>query len=266
MDGGAATQIESLVGNITSVQRLGRHHRQATGPPRTCSTPSDPSAAATSLPSDRGRQNRSLRTSAVDHPQPATAAGSDSPIVGKAEVVSSDVRAASHAAPTGRLVSIDVEHPHDANRPDSALVGMCKRSGDVIRDMPALLHSFGLMSATSRSVVSAASISTLRPRSEVDTTAPGRDHRVIPAGIRPPNGSRRCAQGSWISGDGSCCSAATMIIGASAVGAAGLFMVCSWVAGMNCRPGFPAHRRPTEHRCAGMFRCCWRGSAGTAAR
>jgi hypothetical protein len=58
-------------------------------------------------------------------------------------VLSSDVRAASHAAPTGRLVSIDVEHPHDANRPDSALVGMCKRSGDVIRDMPALLHSFG---------------------------------------------------------------------------------------------------------------------------
>ena len=30
-----------------------------------------------------------------------------------------------------------------ANRPDSALVGICKRSGDVIRDMPALLHSFG---------------------------------------------------------------------------------------------------------------------------
>ena len=182
MDGGAATRIASLVGNITSVQRLGRHHRQVTGPPRTCSTPSDPSAAARSLPSDRGRQNRSLRTSAVDHPQPATAAGSDSPIVGKAEVLSSDVRAASHAAPTGRLVSIDFEHPHDANRPDSALVGMCKRSGDVIRHMPALLHSFGLMSATSRSVVSAASISTLRPRSEVDTTAPGRGPPRYPGG------------------------------------------------------------------------------------
>ena len=58
-------------------------------------------------------------------------------------MVSSDVRAASHAAPTGRLVLIDVEYPHDGNRPGSALVGMCKRSGDVIRDMPALLHSFG---------------------------------------------------------------------------------------------------------------------------
>jgi hypothetical protein len=217
VDGGAATRIASLVGNITSVQRLGRHHRQVTGPPRTCSTPSDPSAAARSLPSDRGRQNRSLRTSAVDHPQPATAAGSDSPIVGKAEVLSSDVRAASHAAPTGRLVSIDVEHPHDANRPDSALVGMCKRSGDVIRNMPALLHSFRV-----RCLRRADRWFRQRPSRRCDHAVkltrrrPAGNHRVIPAGIRPLNGSRRCAQGSWISGDGSCCSAATMIIGASA--------------------------------------------------
>ena len=104
------------------VQRLGRHIGKSTGPPRTCSTPSDPSAASRSLPSDRGRQKSIPRTSGVDQPQPATAAGSDSPIVGKAEVVSSDVRAASHAAPTGRLVLIDVEYPHDGNRPGSALV------------------------------------------------------------------------------------------------------------------------------------------------
>ena len=58
-------------------------------------------------------------------------------------MVSSDVRAGSPARTAGALVLTGVGYPHDGNRPGSALVGMCKRSGDVIRDMPALLHSFG---------------------------------------------------------------------------------------------------------------------------
>jgi ubiquinone/menaquinone biosynthesis C-methylase UbiE len=45
--------------------------------------------------------------------------------------------------PQGRLVLIDVGYPHDGNRLGSALVGIWKRSGDVIRDMPLLLNSFG---------------------------------------------------------------------------------------------------------------------------
>ena len=45
--------------------------------------------------------------------------------------------------PPGAWCRSTLSIPTMANRPDSALVGMCKRSGDVIRDMPALLHSFG---------------------------------------------------------------------------------------------------------------------------
>ncbi len=43
----------------------------------------------------------------------------------------------------GRLVLIDVGYPDDGNRLGSALVGMWKRAGDVIRGMPALFESFG---------------------------------------------------------------------------------------------------------------------------
>ena len=45
--------------------------------------------------------------------------------------------------PQGRLVLIDVGYPHDGNRLGSALVGMWKRSGDVIRDMAPLFESLG---------------------------------------------------------------------------------------------------------------------------
>ena len=45
--------------------------------------------------------------------------------------------------PQGRLVLIDVGYPHDGNRLGGALVGMWKRAGDVIRDMPPLFASFG---------------------------------------------------------------------------------------------------------------------------
>ena len=45
--------------------------------------------------------------------------------------------------PRGRLVLIDVGYPHDGNRPGSTLVGIWKRSGDVIRDMPPLFESLG---------------------------------------------------------------------------------------------------------------------------
>ncbi len=45
--------------------------------------------------------------------------------------------------PGGRLVLIDVNHPSDGNRLGTALVGMWKRSGDLIRDMPRLLGEFG---------------------------------------------------------------------------------------------------------------------------
>lgn len=43
----------------------------------------------------------------------------------------------------GRLVLIDVGYPHDGNRLGSALVGVWRRAGDVIRDMPPLFESFG---------------------------------------------------------------------------------------------------------------------------
>lgn len=43
----------------------------------------------------------------------------------------------------GRLVLIDVGYPADGNRLGCALVGMWKRSGDVIRDMAKLLNEFG---------------------------------------------------------------------------------------------------------------------------
>lgn len=45
--------------------------------------------------------------------------------------------------PQGRLVLIDVGYPDDGNRPGTALAGMWERAGDVIRDMPPLLDSFG---------------------------------------------------------------------------------------------------------------------------
>lgn len=45
--------------------------------------------------------------------------------------------------PQGRLVLIDVGYPHDGNRLGSALVGLWKHSGDVIRDMAPLFDSFG---------------------------------------------------------------------------------------------------------------------------
>ncbi len=45
--------------------------------------------------------------------------------------------------PKGRLVLIDVGYPQDGNRLGSALVGIWKRSGDVIRDMAPLLESSG---------------------------------------------------------------------------------------------------------------------------
>ncbi len=43
----------------------------------------------------------------------------------------------------GRLVLIDVGYPPDGNRLGSALVGIWKHSGDVIRDMAPLFDSFG---------------------------------------------------------------------------------------------------------------------------
>ncbi|WP_232065460.1 class I SAM-dependent methyltransferase [Mycobacterium shinjukuense] len=45
--------------------------------------------------------------------------------------------------PGGRLVLIDVGYPHDGSRLGRALVGVWKRSGDVIRDMSSLFESFG---------------------------------------------------------------------------------------------------------------------------
>ncbi len=43
--------------------------------------------------------------------------------------------------PQGRLVLIDVGYPHDGNRLGCMLVGIWKRSGDVIRDMAPLFES-----------------------------------------------------------------------------------------------------------------------------
>ena len=74
----------------------------------------------------------------------------------------------------GRLVLTGVGYPHDGNRPGSALVGMWKRSGDVIREMPALLHSFGFDVCHEQIGGFGSVISTLRPSSEDATTAPGR--------------------------------------------------------------------------------------------
>jgi ubiquinone/menaquinone biosynthesis C-methylase UbiE len=45
--------------------------------------------------------------------------------------------------PQGRLVLIDVGYPPDGNRLGTAIVGIWKRSGDVIRDMPTLFDRFG---------------------------------------------------------------------------------------------------------------------------
>jgi ubiquinone/menaquinone biosynthesis C-methylase UbiE len=45
--------------------------------------------------------------------------------------------------PGGRLVLIDVNYPSDGNRLGTALVGMWKRSGDLIRDLDRLFGEFG---------------------------------------------------------------------------------------------------------------------------
>lgn len=45
--------------------------------------------------------------------------------------------------PGGRLVLIDVNYPGDGNRLGTALVGIWRRSGDLIRDMSRLLRGFG---------------------------------------------------------------------------------------------------------------------------
>lgn len=53
--------------------------------------------------------------------------------------------------PGGRLVILDVNYPSNGNRLGTALVELWKRSGDLIRDMPALFAEFGL-DATDREV------------------------------------------------------------------------------------------------------------------
>jgi hypothetical protein len=45
--------------------------------------------------------------------------------------------------PQGRIAMIDVGYPRDGNRLGCTLTGLWKRSGDVIRDMPALFNSYG---------------------------------------------------------------------------------------------------------------------------
>ncbi len=45
--------------------------------------------------------------------------------------------------PGGRIVLIDVGYPPDGNWMGNALVGIWKRAGDVVRDMPSLFASFG---------------------------------------------------------------------------------------------------------------------------
>jgi len=44
----------------------------------------------------------------------------------------------------GRLVMVDVNYPHDGNRPGTVLVNAWKRAGDLIRDMTPLFESCGL--------------------------------------------------------------------------------------------------------------------------
>lgn len=46
--------------------------------------------------------------------------------------------------PGGRLVIVDVNYPSDGNRLGTALVGLWGRSGDLIRDMPALFDQQGV--------------------------------------------------------------------------------------------------------------------------
>ncbi len=46
--------------------------------------------------------------------------------------------------PRGRILMVDVSYPGDGNRLGTALVEMWRRTGDVIRDMPALFDKFGL--------------------------------------------------------------------------------------------------------------------------
>ncbi|RDH78072.1 class I SAM-dependent methyltransferase [Mycolicibacterium moriokaense] len=45
--------------------------------------------------------------------------------------------------PGGRIVMVDIGYPRDGNRIGRALVEAWKRTGDVIRDMPALFERFG---------------------------------------------------------------------------------------------------------------------------
>lgn len=53
--------------------------------------------------------------------------------------------------PGGRMVIIDVNYPGDGNRLGCALVGLWKRSGDLIRDIVSLLAEFAL-DATDREI------------------------------------------------------------------------------------------------------------------
>jgi ubiquinone/menaquinone biosynthesis C-methylase UbiE len=46
--------------------------------------------------------------------------------------------------PGGRLVMIDINYPHDGNRLGTALVGLWRRRGDLIRDMQAIFRDFDL--------------------------------------------------------------------------------------------------------------------------
>jgi ubiquinone/menaquinone biosynthesis C-methylase UbiE len=46
--------------------------------------------------------------------------------------------------PEGRVIVLDVNYPSDGNRAGTALVEIWKRSGDLIRDMPALFAELGL--------------------------------------------------------------------------------------------------------------------------
>jgi ubiquinone/menaquinone biosynthesis C-methylase UbiE len=49
--------------------------------------------------------------------------------------------------PGGRLIILDVNYPSDDNRVGTALVELWKRTGDLIRDLPALCAEFDLVAA-----------------------------------------------------------------------------------------------------------------------
>lgn len=48
----------------------------------------------------------------------------------------------------GRVVMVDVSYPPDNNRVGNALVRAWRRSGDIIRDIPALFSSSGFEAVT----------------------------------------------------------------------------------------------------------------------